>query len=190
LKQKNILLNDIKNTKINKKNIRKENNAIRKEQEKLKEIKRKKREENIIKFEKYYNYGCTIIESKIKILKNLLNQLSKNSLFLILFPKLKQLLETEQENGENIFDINFNTKKEYSNKNKRYDKRSLINSISASIDLTNMNNDMTRRLESFIDLSVILNDNKNNEVTNIFDTIAHGNIYIKKADFGKVSKMK
>ena len=53
-----------------------------------------------------------------------------------------------------------------------------------------MNNDMTRRLESFIDLSVILNDNKNNEVTNIFDTIAHGNIYIKKADFGKVSKMK
>ena len=28
LKQKNILLNDIKNTKINKKNIRKENNAI------------------------------------------------------------------------------------------------------------------------------------------------------------------
>ena len=190
LKQKNILLNDIKNTKTNKKNIRKENNAIRKEQEKLKEIKRKKREENIIKFEKYYNYGCTIIESKIKILKNLLNQLSKNALFLILFPKLKQLLETEQENGENIFDINFNTKKEYGNKNKRYDKRSLINSISASIDLTNMNNDMTRRLESFIDLSVILNDNKNNEVTNIFDTIAHGNIYIKKADFGKVSKMK
>ena len=103
---------------------------------------------------------------------------------------MKQLLETEQENGENIFDINFNTKKEYGNKNKRYDKRSLINSISASIDLTNMNNDMTRRLESFIDLSVILNDNKNNEVTNIFDTIAHGNIYIKKADFGKVSKMK
>jgi len=190
LKQKNILLNDIKNTKINKKNIKKENNAMRKEQEKLKEIKRKKREENIIKFEKYYNYGCTIIESKIKILKNLLNQLSKNALFLKLFPKLKQLLETEQENGENIFDINFNTKKEYSNKNKRYDKRSLINSISASIDLTNMNNDMTRRLESFIDLSVILNDNKNNEVTNIFDTIAHGNIYIKKADFGKVSKMK
>ena len=28
-----------------------------------------------------------------------------------------------------------------------------------------------------------------NEVTNIFDTIAHGNIYLKKADFGKVSKM-
>ena len=49
---------------------------------------------------------------------------------------------------------------------------------------------MTKRLESFIDLSVILNDNKNNEVTNIFDTIAHGNIYLKKADFGKVSKMK
>jgi hypothetical protein len=86
--------------------------------------------------------------------------------------------------------MNLNINKNYGNKNKRSDKRNLLNSISASIDLTNMNNDMTRRLESFIDLSVILNDNKNNEVTNIFDTINHGNIYLKKADFANVSKMK
>ena len=49
---------------------------------------------------------------------------------------------------------------------------------------------MTKRLESFIDLSVILNDNKNNDITNIFDTITHGNFVLKKADFGKVSKIK
>ena len=111
-------------------------------------------------------------------------------MFIKISPKLKRLLETEEEKGENIFEINFNNNKTYGNKNKRSDKVNLINSITASIDLTNMNNDMTKRLESFIDLSVILNDNKNNEVTNIFDTIAHGNIYLKKADFGKVSKMK
>ena len=77
---------------------------------------------------------------------------------------------------------------DYINEGKR--RRNLINSITASIDLINMNNDMTKRLESFIDLSVILNDNKNNEVTNIFDTINHGNIYLKKADFANVSKLK
>ena len=53
-----------------------------------------------------------------------------------------------------------------------------------------MNNDMTKRLESFIDLSIILNDNKNNDVTNIFDTITHGNIILKKSYFCKVSKIK
>ena len=188
--QKNLLIKDIKNTKINKKNIIYENNKIKLEQEKYKEIKRKKREENIIKYEKYYNYSCTLVESKIKILKNILNQISKSIFCIKISPKLKRLLETEEEKGENIFDINFNINKTYGNKNKRSDKKNLINSISASIDLTNMNNDMTKRLESFIDLSVILNDNKNNEVTNIFDTIAHGNIYLKKVDFGKVSKMK
>jgi hypothetical protein len=86
--------------------------------------------------------------------------------------------------------MNLNINKNYGNKNKKSNKTSLINSITASIDLTNMNNDMTRRLESFIDLSVILNDNKNNEVTNIFDTINHGNVYLKKADLANVSKMK
>ena len=188
--QKNLLIKDIKNTKINKKNIIYENNKIKLEQEQYKEIKRKKREENLIKYEKYYNYSCTLVESKIKILKNILNQISKSIFCIKISPKLKRLLETEEEKGENIFDINFNINKTYGNKNKRSDKKNLINSISASIDLTNMNNDMTKRLESFIDLSVILNDNKNNEVTNIFDTIAHGNIYLKKVDFGKVSKMK
>ena len=189
LQQKKLLLNAINTAKTNKKNITKENTLIKSEQEKYKEIKRKKREENIIKYEKYYNYSCTIIESRIKILKNLLNQISKNIFCIKISPKLKRLLETEEEKGENIFDINFNINKLYCNKNKKSDKQNLINSISASIDLTNMNNEMTRRLESFIDLSVILNDNKNNEVTNIFDTINHGNIYLKKADFGKVSKM-
>ena len=170
--------------------MRKENNKLKAEQEKYVEIKRKKREEDIIKFEKYYKYSCTIIESKIKILKNILNQIPQNYLNIKISPKLKKLLETEEEKGENIFEMNLNINKNYGNKNKRSDKRSLLNSISASIDLTNMNNDMTRRLESFIDLSVILNDNKNNEVTNIFDTINHGNIYLKKADFANVSKMK
>ena len=168
----------------------KENNKLKAEQEKYGEIKRKKREENIIKFEKYYKYSCNIIESKIKILKNLLNQISQNYLSIKISPKLKQLLETEEEKGENIFEMNLNINKNYGNKNKKSNKTSLINSITASIDLTNMNNDMTRRLESFIDLSVILNDNKNNEVTNIFDTINHGNVYLKKADFANVSKMK
>ena len=170
--------------------MRKENNKLKAEQEKYGEIKRKNREENIIKFEKYYKYSCNIIESKIKILKNILNQISQNYLSIKISPKLKQLLETEEEKGENIFEMNLNINKNYGNKNKKSNKTSLINSITASIDLTNMNNDMTRRLESFIDLSVILNDNKNNEVTNIFDTINHGNVYLKKADFANVSKMK
>ena len=190
IQQKNLIINDMKNIKKNKQNLKRENHKLKMEQEKYKEIKRKKREENLVKFEKYYNYSCTIIESKIKILKNLSNRISQQYYFIKISPKLKRLLETEEEKGENIFEINFNNNKTYGNKNKRSDKVNLINSITASIDLTNMNNDMTKRLESFIDLSVILNDNKNNEVTNIFDTIAHGNIYLKKADFGKVSKMK
>lgn len=188
--QKNLILNDIKNIKSNKQKLKKENHKLKLEQEKYNEINRKKRDENIIKFEKYFNYSCTMIESKIKILKNLSSRISQKYFFIKISPKLKKLLETEEENGQNIFEINFNTNKTYGNKNKRSDKINLINSITASIDLTNMNNDMTKKLESFIDLSVILNDNKNNEVTNIFDTIAHGNIYLKKADFGKVSKMK
>ena len=188
--QKNLILNDIKNIKLNKRKLKKENHKLKLEQEKYNEINRKKRDENIIKFEKYFNYSCTMIESKIKILKNLSSRISQKYFFIKISPKLKKLLETEEENGQNIFEINFNTNKTYGNKNKRSDKINLINSITASIDLTNMNNDMTKKLESFIDLSVILNDNKNNEVTNIFDTIAHGNIYLKKADFGKVSKMK
>ena len=188
--QKNLILNDIKNIKSNKQKLKKENHKLKLEQEKYNEINRKKRDEDIIKFEKYFNYSCTMIESKIKILKNLSSRISQKYFFIKISPKLKKLLETEEENGQNIFEINFNTNKTYGNKNKRSDKINLINSITASIDLTNMNNDMTKKLESFIDLSVILNDNKNNEVTNIFDTIAHGNIYLKKADFGKVSKMK
>ena len=190
IQQKNLIINDMKNIKKNKQNLKRENHKLKMEQEKYKEIKRKKREENLVKFEKYYNFSCTIIESKIKILKNLSNRISQQYYFIKISPKLKRLLEIEEEKGENIFEINFNNNKTYGNKNKRSDKVNLINSITASIDLTNMNNDMTKRLESFIDLSVILNDNKNNEVTNIFDTIAHGNIYLKKADFGKVSKMK
>ena len=185
--QKYLILKEMKEIKINKINIKKENKKIKEEQEKYGENKRKKREENFNKFEKYYKYSCNMMESKIKILKNILNRISKEHLNIKISPKLKRLLETEEEKGENIFEMDFNTKKNYSNKNK---KRNLINSISASIDLTNMNNDMTRRLESFIDLSVILNDNKNNEVTNIFDTINHGNIYLKKADFANVSKLK
>ena len=188
--QKYLILKEMKTIKINKINMRKENNKLKAEQEKYGEIKRKNREENIIKFEKYYKYSCNIIESKIKILKNILNQISQNYLSIKISPKLKQLLETEEEKGENIFEMNLNINKNYGNKNKKSNKTSLINSITASIDLTNMNNDMTRRLESFIDLSVILNDNKNNEVTNIFDTINHGNVYLKKADFANVSKMK
>ena len=185
--QKYLILKEMKEIKINKINIKKENKKIKEEKEKYGENKRKKREENFNKFEKYYKYSCNMMESKIKILKNILNRISKEHLNIKISPKLKRLLETEEEKGENIFEMDFNTKKNYSNKNK---KRNLINSISASIDLTNMNNDMTRRLESFIDLSVILNDNKNNEVTNIFDTINHGNIYLKKADFANVSKLK
>ena len=190
MKQKNLILNEIKNNKMNIRKMKKENNKLRIEEEKYGEIKRKKREENIIKFEKYYKYSCTIIESKIMLLKNIFNQISKDYLNIKISPKLKRLLETEEEKGENIFEMNLNIQKNYGNKNKKSNKMNLINSITASIDLTNMNNDMTKRLESFIDLSVILNDNKNNEVTNIFDTIAHGNIYLKKADFANVSKMK
>ena len=43
----------MKTIKINKINMRKENNKLKAEQEKYGEIRRKKREENIIKFEKY-----------------------------------------------------------------------------------------------------------------------------------------
>ena len=187
---KNLIINEIKKAKINIKNIKIENNKIRDIQEKYGERKRKKREENFIKFEKYYKYSFNIMESKIKILKNILNRISQDSINIKISPKLKRLLETEEEKGENIFEMNLNLNKNYGNKNKKSNKINLINSITASIDLTNMNNDMTRRLESFIDLSVILNDNKNNEVTNIFDTVTYGNIYLKKADFANVSKLK
>ena len=183
--QKNLLFNEIKNIKNNIKKIKIENNNIKNKQEKMQKLSKFKKEENIKKFEKYYNYGINMIEYKIKILKNIMNRISEKYIYIKISPKLKSILERKDDN-ENIFEININTNKNYKNKN----KRSLMNSISASIDLTNMNNDMSKRLESFIDLSIILNDNKNNEVTNIFDTINHGNIYVKKADFGNVSKMK
>ena len=74
-------------------------------------MRRKKREENFTKFEKYFKYSCTIMESKIKILKNILNQISKEHLNIKISPKLKRLLETEEEKGENIFEMDFITKK-------------------------------------------------------------------------------
>ncbi len=117
------------------------------------------------------------------LIKNTLQQISKKYFFIKVSPKLQELINNDEDNKNN-------NKNKINNKNKNYLKKSLISNISASIDLTNMNNDMTKRLESFIDLSVILNDNKNNDITNIFDTISHGNVVLKKADFGKVSKIK
>ena len=182
LQQKNLYLSEIETVKNNIKNIKKENNNIKEEQEIVKYNNDKEKEHNIQKYIKYYNYNCDIISSKIKLLKNALRQLSKKYFFIRVSPKLKELIENEEdENKSKVNNIN---------KNRNFQKRSLISNISASIDLTNMNNDMTKRLESFIDLSIILNDNKNNDITNIFDTISHGNIILKKADFGKVSKIK
>ena len=175
LQQKNLFLSEIETSK---------NNIIKEEQEKLNINKNnnKHKEEKLQKYIKYYDYNCDIISSRIKLLKNIFKQISKKYFFIKVSPKLKELIENDEEENKNTIN----------NKNKRrnFGNRSLINNISASIDLTNMNNDMTKRLESFIDLSIILNDNKNNDITNIFDTISHGNIILKKADFGKVSKIK
>ena len=183
LKQKNLFLSEIVTVKNNIKEIKKDINDKKKEYEIINNNKKinKNKEEIAQKYIKYYNYSCDIISSKIKILKNTLKQISKQYFFIKVSPKLKELIESDENNNNNTIN----------NKHKKRNvvKKSLISNISASIDLTNMNNDMTRRLESFIDLSIILNDNKN-EVTNIFDTIAHGNIILKKADFGKVSKIK
>jgi len=181
--QKNLFLSEIEASKNQIKKIKKENDDIKEDQEKINIKKNNKhKDENVEKYIKYYNYNCDMISSKIKLLKNTLKQISKKYFFIKVSPKLKELIESEEDDNKN----KINNK----NKKRNIEKRSLINNISASIDLTNMNNDMTRRLESFIDLSVILNDNKNNDITNIFDTISHGNIYLKKVDFGKVSKIK
>ena len=181
LQQKNLFLSEIENTGKNIKEIKKENNNIKDNYEKINNKKNKIKDENVQKYIKFYNYNCDVISSKIKLLKNTLKQISKKYFFIKVSPKLQELIDNDEDNKNKNNKIN---------KNRNYQKRSLISNISASIDLTNMNNDMTKRLESFIDLSIILNDNKNNEVTNIFDTITHGNIILKKADFGKVSKIK
>lgn len=181
LQQKNLFLSEIENTGKNIKEIKKENNNIKDNYEKINNKKNKIKDENVQKYIKFYNYNCDLISSKIKLLKNTLKQISKKYFFIKVSPKLQELIDNDEDNKNKNNKIN---------KNRNYQKRSLISNISASIDLTNMNNDMTKRLESFIDLSIILNDNKNNEVTNIFDTITHGNIILKKADFGKVSKIK
>jgi len=184
LQQKNLFLSEIKASKNNIEKIKSENNNIKEGQEKINNNKNKykHKDENLQKYIKYYDYNCDIIASRIKLLKNIFKQISKKYFFIKVSPKLKELIENDEEENKNTIN----------NKNKRRNigNRSLINNISASIDLTNMNNDMTKRLESFIDLSIILNDNKNNDITNIFDTISHGNIILKKADFGKVSKIK
>ena len=184
LQQKNLFLSEIEASKNNIEKIKSENNNIKEEQEIININKNNNniKDEKLQKYIKYYDYNCDIISSRIKLLKNIFKQISKKYFFIKVSPKLKELIENEEE--ENKSTIN--------NKNKRrnFGNRSLINNISASIDLTNMNNDMTKRLESFIDLSIILNDNKNNDITNIFDTISHGNIILKKADCGKVSKIK
>jgi len=184
LQQKNLFLSEIEASKNNIEKIKSENNIIKEDQEKINNNKNKykHKDENLQKYIKYYDYNCDIIASRIKLLKNIFKQISKKYFFIKVSPKLKELIENDEEENKNTIN----------NKNKRRNigNRSLINNISASIDLTNMNNDMTKRLESFIDLSIILNDNKNNDITNIFDTISHGNIILKKADFGKVSKIK
>ena len=184
LQQKNLFLSEIETSKNNIQKMKSENNNIKEEQEKLNINKNnnKHKEEKLQKYIKYYDYNCDIISSRIKLLKNIFKQISKKYFFIKVSPKLKELIENDEE--ENKSTIN------NKNKKRNFGNRSLINNISASIDLTNMNNDMTKRLESFIDLSIILNDNKNNDITNIFDTISHGNIILKKADFGKVSKIK
>ena len=181
LKQKNLFLSEIDTAKNSIKQIKKDNNDIKNEYEAIHNRKIKKKEQNTQKYIKYYNYSCDIISSKIKLLKNTLKQISKKYFFINVSPKLKELIESEENDNKN--------KTINNNKKRNFQKRSLISNISASIDLTNMNNDMTKRLESFIDLSIILNDNKNNDITNIFDSTAHGNIILKKADFGKVSKI-
>jgi hypothetical protein len=183
LKQKNLYLTEIDSTDKNIRQIKKENNAIKESYEAIK--KNKKNEIKDVKVQKYinfYNNNCDIISSKILLLKNTLKQISKKCFFIKVSPKLQELINNDEDCK--------NSKNKMNNKNKNFQKRSLISNISASIDLTNMNNDMTKRLESFIDLSVILNDNKNNDITNIFDTISHGNVILKKADFGRVSKIK
>ena len=182
LQQKNLFVSEIQTVKNNIKNIKEENNKIKEEYGMTNNKKKEDKEKKAQKYIKYYNYNCDIISSKIKLLKNTLRQISKKYFFIRVSPKLKELLENEEDENKN--------KTNNINKNRNFQKRSLISNISASIDLTNMNNDMTKRLESFIDLSVILNDNKNNDIINIFDTITHGNIIIKKADFGKISKIK
>ena len=154
LKQKNLFLSEIDTAKNNIKQIKKDINEKKNEYETINNNikKNKNKEENTQKYIKYYNYSCDIISSKIKLLKNTLKQISKKYFFIKVSPKLKELIENEENDNNNTI----NNK----NKKRNYAKRSLISNISASIDLTNMNNDMTKRLESFIDLSIILNDNK------------------------------
>ena len=141
LQQKNLFLSEIENTGKNIKEIKKENNNIKDNYEKINNKKNKIKDENVQKYIKFYNYNCDVISSKIKLLKNTLKQISKKYFFIKVSPKLQELIDNDEDNKNKNNKIN---------KNRNYQKRSLISNISASIDLTDMNNDMTKRLESFL----------------------------------------
>ena len=194
-RQKNNICTEINTIKKNIFDIKKENKFYKNEENLIKKKNSNKNlsEDNkkIQKTIKYYKNNISNLNSRIQIIKNSLKQISKKNFLLNVTPKLKELIDDEIDKTEknkvekktNEISKNINSKNQY------FGKRNLIHNISASIDLTTMNNDMTKRLESFIDLSVILNDNKNNDISNIIDTTTHGNIVVKKANFGNISKI-
>ena len=197
-KQKHNTCSEINNIKKNIFDIKKENKFYKKEQKlPQKENNNKNLSEDNKKIQKtikYYKKNISNLNSRIQIIKNSLQQISKKNFLLNINPKLKELIKDETENNDkNKIQKNNNNNKpknpNSNNKNVYFGKKNLIHDISASIDLTTMNNDMTKRLESFIDLSIILNDNKNNDISGIMDTTTHGNIIVKKVNFGNISKI-
>ena len=194
-KQKTNISSEINTIKKNIFDIKKENKFYKKEESLNKKRKSSKNlsedDKKINKTIKYYKKNISNLNSRIQIMKNSLKQISKKNFLLNVSSKLKELEDDEieiKEKGTVEKNINDNAKNQ-NNKNTYFGKKNLIHNISASIDLTTMNNDMTRRLESFIDLSIVLNDNKNNDISNIMDTTTHGNIIVKKANFGNISKI-
>ena len=194
-KQKTNISSEINTIKKNILDIKKENKFYKKEESLNKKRKSSKNlsedDKKINKTIKYYKKNISNLNSRIQIMKNSLKQISKKNFLLNVSSKLKELEDDEieiKEKGTVEKNINDNAKNQ-NNKNTYFGKKNLIHNISASIDLTTMNNDMTRRLESFIDLSIVLNDNKNNDISNIMDTTTHGNIIVKKANFGNISKI-
>lgn len=186
--QKNILFSEISQLRNNILEIKTENNSFNSKDNNINDINHSNKDINFLnnlknsnskKYINYYNNTCRGLNLKIKLLKTILNKINSKNLFLIkILPKLKDVEES----------YNYEDEK---SRNNNDNKKSFIQNVSncTSIDITNLNNDLTKRLESFIDLSIILNDNKNNEITSIIDTV-QGNIILKKANFSNVLKIK
>ena len=174
-KKKETLYEDIKKYKIGKKNLKIENKKIKKEEkiniaeEKKRDIEREKEDENIKKkyeiTEKKYKIKIKAKVGKLNALKNFMN--NNCNIDKILNNNINNINEIK----ESIISNNSEDKKKISmfkkvdvKKNKNSERNNNDND-DIKLDEENENErsvlpyDMTKRMNSFMDFSVILNDN-------------------------------